>query len=181
MGELPQLGAEPHRSRDYVEQREKNRARRLARYQEVHRLRREGESISGIARALKMHRETVRRTRTRPVSELRPGAKVHLVSPEAVELIRLIKQAQDLGFPLDTTGRVLLAELAAEEMRISREYVARRWQEYTSESVLPEDLSVSEPGMTTVLEIARQTGGLRISHDARAQEYLNLSYPRETA
>ena len=60
IGELPQLGAEPHRSRDYVEQREKNRARRLARYQEVHRLRREGESISGIARVLKMHRETVR-------------------------------------------------------------------------------------------------------------------------
>jgi transposase len=59
-GGLPDPVAPPNRPRAERERQAQARARREARYQEVHRLGKRGESISSIARQLGMHRETVR-------------------------------------------------------------------------------------------------------------------------
>lgn len=59
-GGLPDPVAPVHRPRAERERQAATRARRRTRYEEAHRLRKQGASISSIARTLGMHRETVR-------------------------------------------------------------------------------------------------------------------------
>lgn len=68
------------------------------------------------------------------------------------------------------------AKVAAAELPTEMNYALRAWDYYTTTNALTRDMSVSEPGLRTILEIQRREGLLDGNAPSSTQAYAELSF-----